>query len=78
MNLKEWIRATRPEKRKAICDAIGTTPDYLWQIAGGHSRPSARLAIAIERETGVCRQKLRPDIFFDKALPTAQGEDRAA
>lgn len=72
MNLKEWIRATPPEKRKAICEAIGTTPDYLWQIAGGHSRPSARLSLAIERETGVSRHALRPDIY------PAEAQDRAA
>ena len=69
MNLREWIRATPPEERKSVCTVIGTTPDYLWQIAGNHSRPSALLALAIERETGVSRYELRPDVFGPAPAP---------
>jgi DNA-binding transcriptional regulator YdaS (Cro superfamily) len=63
MNLKTWIRQTTPEERREICEQIGTTMDYLWQIAGGHSRASARMALEIERYTGVSKHDLRPDIF---------------
>lgn len=63
MNLRDWIRATRPSDRQRICAEIGTTPDYLWQIAGGHSKPSARLTLLLERATGVSRHDLRPDIY---------------
>lgn len=62
MNLKEWIKATPPAERRAICKEIGTTMDYLWQIAGGHSRPGARMALVIEAATGVSRYELRPDL----------------
>lgn len=75
MNLRDWIRATSPKVRAEICaQQLHTTPDYLWQIAGGHSRPSARLANAIERATNgaVKREDLRPDVFGpapDEAAP---------
>lgn len=63
MNLREWMRATPPDLRRAACEDIGTTMDYLWQIAGGHSRAGAKMALAIETVTGVSRHELRPDIF---------------
>ena len=37
--------------------------DYLWQIAGGHCRAGAKMAVAIEEATGVSKHDLRPDIF---------------
>ncbi len=37
--------------------------DYLWQIAGGHCRAGAKMAVAIEDATGVSKHDLRPDIF---------------
>lgn len=66
MNLRNWIRSTPPAEREALCKKIGTTKDYLWQIAGGHCRPGARMAIAIESITGVSKHDLRPDIFGPK------------
>lgn len=61
--LQDWIRRTPPAQREAICAEIGTTKDYLWQLAGGHSLASAKLAIAIEEGIGLPRTLLRPDIF---------------
>lgn len=73
MTLRDWIRATTPSARRLVCGEIGTTMDYLWQIAGGHSRPSVHLSLAIERATGVSRHLLRPDVFGPDP-----GQDRAA
>lgn len=68
------------ERRKALADATGTSPDYLWQIATGHvrsttgkpTRASTDLAIAIERESArigdrVSKESLRPDVWAPKA-----------
>lgn len=71
MNLKDWIKTTPIARRLEACEEIGTTMDYLWQIAGGHSRAGAKKALAIEAATGVSRQELRPDIF---GHPPAAGQ----
>lgn len=63
MKLRDWIRATPPAERAEACAQIGTTMDYLWQIAGGHCRAGAKMAVAIEDATGVSKHDLRPDIF---------------
>lgn len=63
MTLRDWIKRTPPAERARICSKIGTTMDYLWQIAGGHSRPGVRLSLLLEAETGVTRYQLRPDVF---------------
>jgi hypothetical protein len=41
----------------------GTTPEYLIQIAYGHSRASFRLAQKLEEVAGISRHETRPDIF---------------
>ncbi len=63
MILKDWIKRTPPKERADICKQVGTTMDYLWQLAGGHSRASPKLALALEAATGVSKHDLRPDIF---------------
>lgn len=72
MKLRDWIRATPPKKRAEICAQMNTTPDYLWQIAGGHSRPSAKLAKIIEQHTGVARHELLPEVFDPPAQAILQ------
>lgn len=55
--------------------------DYLWQIAGGHCRAGAKMAVAIEDATGVSKHDLRPDIFGPAPQRPAQpatGQEAAA
>lgn len=65
MDIRNWMKATPPEARVEICKSIGTTMDYLWQIAGRHSRPGAKFAVAFEKATNgsVMRHELRPDLW---------------
>lgn len=67
MDLKKYI--ADPAARKALADALGSSPDYLWQIATGWNgrQSSPKLAARIEEATGgkVTRADLRPDIFGD-------------
>lgn len=55
------------ERREALAAAVGSIPDYIWQIATGRRKASHTLAKDIERETGnkVSRFELRRDIFGD-------------
>lgn len=43
MNLKNFNRALDREQREQFLELTGTTQNYLWQITGGHRRPSLRL-----------------------------------
>jgi hypothetical protein len=51
MDLRTYI--SDMQRRAALARACGTSPDYLWQIATRWKgrRPSAELALRIERET---------------------------
>lgn len=65
MDLNTYIADT--DARRRLAGAVGTSPEYLWQLATGWrgKRASRVMAIAIERETdgAVTRQDLRPDIW---------------
>lgn len=65
MDLKTFIAESGA--RKTLADALGTSPDYLWQIATGWQgrKASPKLALAIEEATGgkVTRAELRPDLW---------------
>lgn len=52
-------------RRGELARAVGSDPDYIWQIATGRRQASHRLAKAIEEATNrqVTRHDLRPDIF---------------
>lgn len=60
--LREYLKRNG---RKSLADAIGTAPDYLYQIATGRRRPRPAMALAIERETGgrVSRHDLLPEVW---------------
>jgi hypothetical protein len=51
MELAEYI--SDMGRRRALADALNTSPDYLWQIATRWNgrKPSAELAARIERES---------------------------
>lgn len=65
-------------RRRALAEALGRNPVYLWQIATGRRRASTDLAQAIERATAnlgpetVTKASLRPDVW------TQSPKDRAA
>lgn len=65
MNLTDYIADTT--RRAELAASVGTSPDYLWQIATGwrDRKASHKLARAIETATSgaVTRHDLRPDIF---------------
>lgn len=55
--LKTWLKVATPAEREQMAKRAGTTPAYLYQVAGGHSRCSAELAIALELSSRVQRAK---------------------
>jgi transcriptional regulator with XRE-family HTH domain len=65
MNLRDYIKSLGPDGRKEYARRSGTTEAYLFQIAGGHSKPSGQLTRRLAQESGflVSPQELRPDIF---------------
>jgi hypothetical protein len=87
MELIDYI--AQGERRKALAEATGSSPDYLWQIAtkwvrpttGKEVRASTDLALAIERETTrlgpetVPKESLRPDVW--PANPAESSEEAA-
>jgi DNA-binding transcriptional regulator YdaS (Cro superfamily) len=71
MNLSDHVKR-RGGTAKIDCPVLadiagraGCKPSTLYMIAGGHKRPSWRLAESIEGATDgvVTRNELRPDIF---------------
>lgn len=65
MGLAEYMRSVGRAGRERLASRCGTTVGYLYQIAGGHRRVGASLALRLEHGTGgaVCRCVLRPDLF---------------
>lgn len=67
MDLRDFLRSTRdnPAERERVAASAGTSVAYLWQLAGGHSRASADMAVRIEQASGgrITREELRPDLF---------------
>jgi transcriptional regulator with XRE-family HTH domain len=42
---------------------VGVSKPTIWRIEAGQQQPSPDLARALERETGIPRHKLRPDLW---------------
>jgi len=61
------MQNAKPAERTRVADNVGTTVLYLYQIAGGHSQASPRMATAIHAALNgvVSRNTIRPDIFGD-------------
>lgn len=57
------FRERRQLTQKALASLIGTSPGYLHDLEKGRRKPSPRLAVAIEKATGVSRKALLPEIF---------------
>lgn len=69
-----------PSRRARLAAEVGTSSQYLWQLAKRWRgrQPSASMARAIEAATGgdVTRHDLRPDIF-DPPAAAAQPQEGA-
>lgn len=65
MFLDHYMRITTRRERERLARDCGTTVAYLYQLAGGHRRASAALALKLERASAgvICRCDLRPDLF---------------
>ncbi|KPY64866.1 hypothetical protein ALP50_03290 [Pseudomonas syringae pv. spinaceae] len=64
MNLHDYIKPFDKPLLDSFAASCGTTAGQLKQVAYGYRRPSAALAISIERETSraVTCEDMRPDI----------------
>lgn len=64
MNLLDFIKPLDKQALQALAGRCDTTPGQLKQVAYGHRRANAALAIALDRETSgaVLCEETRPDI----------------
>jgi DNA-binding transcriptional regulator YdaS (Cro superfamily) len=62
---RAWFRELTAQQKRDIAAKLKTSVGYLKQIAGGHSRPSAAFANAVDKATRsrASRKELRPDVF---------------
>jgi DNA-binding transcriptional regulator YdaS (Cro superfamily) len=67
MRLKEYFVDLPRGSKLAMSHTLGITKTWLSLIMNGSKKPSAKLAIAIEKYTNgsVSRKELRPDLFGD-------------
>jgi DNA-binding transcriptional regulator YdaS (Cro superfamily) len=78
MDLLSFIRTLKPEQLAQLAAGCGTSVGQIKQVAYGHRRASAQLAISIDSCTSgaVPCEALRPDIDWqylrDSALPGAR------
>jgi len=59
----EKIRQTQRNSYEKMAVELDCTPGYLAVIAHGTRQPSPKFALKIEKEFGIPRTKLRPDIW---------------
>lgn len=64
MNLHEYLKPLEKAQLEDLAKRCGTSPGQLKQVAYGNRRPSASLAINLDRETSgvVTCEGLRPDL----------------
>ena len=65
MDMKKYLKSLTLQERRAFANAAGTSYEYLKQIAGSYRRPSAEMAISLERaaQGKLHRSELRPDLW---------------
>lgn len=80
MNLHEFIKPLEKAALDALASSCLTSAGQLKQVAYGNRRPSASLAINIERETlgRVTCEEMRPDVDWAYLRNTAQPNFQAA
>ena len=64
MDLREWLAGASAEERERVAREANSSVAYLWQLAGGHRRPSLEKSLRIEKATGgdLKVEDLRPDL----------------
>lgn len=64
MNLREYIKPLKKPELEQFAARCGTSAGQIKQVAYGHRRASAGLAVSIDRETGgtVSCEEMRSDI----------------
>lgn len=55
--LQTWLENAAADERFDLASTAATTVNYLYQLAGGHRRASAELAIKIETAARAVRAK---------------------
>jgi len=67
MKLDEFLKTADQDERSRVADEAGTSVAYLYQIAGGHRKPSTDLAKKIAAATKppykVGKADLLPDVW---------------
>ena len=65
MELKNYLKKLSMPQRRVFANSVGTSYEYLKQIANRHRAPGASICIRIEHATEgtVHRSELRPDYW---------------
>ncbi len=75
MKLSDYLRTLDDAGRTALAAQVSRrgSVGYLYQLAGGHRRASADMAVRLELATKglVSRAELRPDLWGDVPRPAA-------
>ncbi|WP_314408877.1 hypothetical protein [Pseudomonas kuykendallii] len=63
-HLREWLANASPERRDEVARKAGTSAGYLWQLAGGHRKPTPEIAERLQESSGgeITIAGLRPDL----------------
>lgn len=77
MDCRTFLRSTDAAERERVAKRARTTVAYLRQIAGGHSRPSADMAVRLEAASDgrMTREELLPEFF--RRAPAPSDEEAA-
>lgn len=63
MTLQNYFLDKPYGAKAALARDLGITKTWLSMVITGRALPSATLCLEIERQTGVRRETLRPDLF---------------
>lgn len=76
MNLREYIKPLKKPDLEQFAARCGTSAGQIKQVAYGHRRASAGLAVSIDRETGgeVSCEEMRSDIDWAYLRGSEPGE----
>jgi hypothetical protein len=65
MKMRDFLKSRSNAEREMVAAKAGTSVDYLWQISGGHRKPSVALSrrLVDASDGALTLYELRPDIF---------------
>ncbi|MCP1446421.1 transcriptional regulator with XRE-family HTH domain [Pseudomonas sp. GGS8] len=63
--MQEWLKKATAKERDQVAAEAGTSVGYLYQIAGGHRKPSLELSKKLQAAScgELTIQGLRPDLY---------------